>query len=161
MAISNKKSKWRVLATIGFLVLLALTVGLCATAVGMALRGGGPWTIFPEDSPPALRFVVLLVGLAAAWVSARQTLEVLVSGEVEVAAAVTAAWSVAVFLLLLFVVLVFSATIHWGVLLLLLLLVLILAAPAFSRLVGASRIGLIVAGCLIAGGVAVYLMARA
>ena len=161
MAIPNKKSKWRVLATFGFLLLLVLTVGLCATAVGMALRGGGPWTIFPEDSPPALRFVVLLVGLAAAWVSARQMLEVLVSGEVEVASAVTAAWGVAVFLVLFFVVLVFSGTIHWGLLLLLMLFALIFTAPAFSKLLGPSRIGLIVAGCLIAGAVAVYLVARA
>jgi hypothetical protein len=160
MAISNKKSKWRTLATFGFLLLLVLTVGLCATAVGMALRGGGPWTVFPEDSPPALRFVVFLIGLAAAWICARQMLEVLVSGEVEVASAVTAAWSVAVFLVLFFVALAFSGTLHWALLLLLLLFALIFTVPAFARLVGAGRIGLMVACCLIAGAAAVYLVAR-
>lgn len=161
MAVSNKKSNWRVWATIGFLLLLALNVGLCAVAVGMALRGGDPWTVFPADSPPALRFVLFLVGLGAAWVCGRQMLEVMVQGEVEVAAAVTAAWGVAVYFLLFFIALAFAGTIHWALLLILLLFALIFTVPAFWRLVGASRTGLIVAFCLLAGGIAVYLVAKA
>lgn len=162
MAITNKKSNWRTWATIGFLLLLLLNVGLCAVAAGMALRGGAQvWTIFPEDSPPALRFVLFLAGLGAAWVCARQMLEVLVHGEVEVAAAVTAAWGVAVYFLLFFIALAFAGTIHWALLLILLLFALIFTVPAFWRLVGASRTGLIVVLCLLAGGVTVYLVAKA
>jgi hypothetical protein len=116
-------------------------------------------TIFPEDSPPALRFVVFLLGLAAAWVCGRQMLELLVRSEVEVAAAVTGAWSVVIFFLLFFIALAFAGTIHWVLLLILLLFALIFAVPAFSRLVGGLLVGLIVAGCLIAGGAAVCFMA--
>jgi hypothetical protein len=161
IAITNKKSNWRIWATIGFLLLLLLNVGLCAVALGLALSGAHPWTIFPEDFPPAARFVVFLAGLGAAWFCGRQMLEVLVEGEVEVAAAVTAAWGIVIYFLLFFVALAFAGTIHWAFLLILLLFALMYTIPAFWRLMGASHTGLIVLFCLLAGAVTVYLLAKA
>jgi hypothetical protein len=157
---ATKESNWKTWATIGFLLLLALNVVLCAAAVGMALRGEHPLTIFPEDSPPALRLLLFLVGLGAAWICGRLMLETLVRGEVEVASAVTAGWSVVFYVALFFVVLAFVGAIHWAILLVLLVLALFYTVPAFWKLVGGKRTGLILMLCLVLGGVAVFLTAR-
>jgi hypothetical protein len=161
MAIATKKSNWQIWATVGFALLLLLNVGLCALAVGMALKGDGhPWTVFPEDSPAALRFGVFLFGVAAAWLCGRQMLGSLVSGEIAVSDAVTAAWGVTIYFLLFFIGMTFAGTIHWALLLVLLLFVLIFTVPVFWRLVGGTRTVWIVVISLLLGGVAVYLLSR-
>ena len=157
---TNKKSSWKTWATIGFLLLLALNVVLCAAAAGLALRGEHPLNVFPEDSPPALRFLLFLVGVGAAWICGRLMLETLVRGEVEVASAVTAAWSIVFYLVLFFVVLAFAGAIHWAIMLVLLVIAMFYTIPAFWRLVGGRRTGLIVLLCLVLGGAAVFLTTR-
>ena len=156
----SKDTRWKTKATIGFLLLLALNVILCAIAIGMALDGQHPLNVFPEDSPPALRFLLFLVGIGAAWICGRLMLETLVRGEVEVASAVTAAWSIVFYLALFFIFLAFAGTIHWAIMLVLLVMALFYTIPAFWKLVGGTRTGVIVILCLVLGGAAVFLTTR-
>lgn len=156
-----RKDTWKTWATFGFLLLLALNVVLCAVAVSMALHGGHALNVFPEDSPPALRFLLFLVGVGAAWICGRLMLETLIHGEVAVASAVSAAWGIVFYLALFFIVLAFAGSLHWAIMLVLLVLAMFYTIPAFWRLMGATRAGVIVLVCLVLGGVAVFLTTRA
>lgn len=158
---TEKRVNWRGWATAGFLILLALNVVLCAAALGTAVRGDHPWSIIPEESPPALRLLAFLVGAGAAWIAGRLMLETLVMGHVAIVKAVTGAWSIVFYLMLLFIGVAFVGAIHWGFLLVLLIIVLFYSVPALWELLGAMRAGLILVVCLLAGGVTFYLAARA
>lgn len=153
---AGKKSNWKVWASIGFLLLLAFNVVLCAAAIGMAMHDR-TMRLIPEDSPPALRFVLVLAGIGLAWFFGRLMLENMIQGEVQVVHAVSGAWSV-VFYVALFCVLI-AFPFHWWILLILLMLALFLTVPAFWRLLGGKETALILIACVVIGAVVFYLMA--
>jgi hypothetical protein len=135
--------------------LLALNAALCAFAIGMALKDRA-WHILGEDTAPAVRLLVFVLGAGLAWGVGRMTVIPMIRGAVSVVEAVPAAWCLTVLVALLFASMAFAGVVHWALLLVLLVVMLFFSVPAFWRLLGGKVTGLVLFLALVAGFAALY-----
>jgi hypothetical protein len=150
-----KGSTWRGWTVLMFGFLLALNAALCAFAIGMALKDRA-WHILGEDTSPAVRLLMFLLGAGLAWGVGRMTVVPMIRGAVAVVEAVPAAWCLTVLVALLFASMAFAGVVHWALLLVLLVVMLFFSVPAFWRLLGGKVTGLVLFLALVAGFAALY-----
>lgn len=145
---------------LGMLFATFLTINAIGSVIAVisGLRTELAYTPLPNDTAPAVRLVVFVIGLAISWFVGRMLFRYLIKGEIPLGDSTNIAYVLLFYLLLLFASVAFLGVLYWLLFPFFFVLLLIISVIALWELLGAGFTIGAVGLALLAGFLTFYLL---